>query len=379
MEQEEALRIYAYIERPSSGYPGEEVGSSQPNQIEPGAAGQWHPFSADYWYRDANSNPPTNDNSSKVTVSIEQQYYYKRGKGNNYEITVRGWLKRIYRGDLKGVPQFRVNRVIEVWNANGKSVFGPAVSSAANGNDLIFEGRLYLGERTFNVGPQQQTPLGDLAADYRSYTQGYWNGQIPSQYLDQMHMGLRFVNDLPDQCDPPVNINVNQEADICDNTVDACLVFRPCSCEGMGLYLEYAYDGQSFSSDRSVQINASADSNNTICLYDLIPTNHTNEQTRIVWRAKYVPVDSTMDETAWTTGSFNTLFVLHPHEPVPDISEAECLLLQRGTLIEPYMSETCYGSVCADTAVSNPTAEANARSCRFANNVATTEDLKGGM
>lgn len=377
MEREEALRIYAYIERPSSGYEGEEVGSSQPNQVEPGVAGQWHSFEADYWYRDANSNPPTNANSSRVTVKIEQQYYYKRGRGNNYEITVRGWLRKIHRGNLVGVPAFRVNRVIEVWDANGKSVFGPRVSNAADGNDLIFEGRIYLGERTFNVGPQQETPLGDLAADYRSYTEGYWNGKIPSVYLDQMHMGLRFVNDLPDQCDKPILKDVTQTANICDNTVDACLTFGPCSCDGMGLYLEWVYPGQTFSKKQSVQINASADSDNVICLYDLVSTNHRNYPTDVYWRAKYVPVTSTMDETPFIISQFETIFILHPHEPVPDINEAECLLLQRGALIEPYMKETCYNALgCADINVSNPDTEANARSCRIANGVATSEDMK---
>lgn len=374
---ESGLKIYSYIEVPSSGYPGEEVDSDNSAPKDPGAEGEWHPFVATYYYRDSNLLPvASNDSSSRVDVTIVQEYNYKKTLGNHYQITVRGYLTEIKRGDFRtsaGPIQHLVGRTIQVWGVNGNSVWGPT-QTYPDEEKVYFSGRLSLGEKTYDLKPGKSTPLDSLAADYRSYTTGYWTGAIPSPFLDQMHMGLMFENTLPDKCDAPSLITVTQNDDICDNTVEACLTFDACSCDGMGLVVEYMFGGDTWegakAKGQSVQIDASYVSKNTICLSGLPPTNHTKTPTILYWRAKFVPVTSDMPETEWTTGNLNMIFILAPHETVPDINPQECMNLQRGTLIDKYEQEVCYNEYgCADITVNvNSTAE-DTRSCEIINGV----------
>lgn len=368
-----SLKIYAYIEIPSAGYEGEEVGSSVPSQINPGPEGQPNQFEATYWYRD--SQMANNNSSSRVDVTIRQEYTYNKLKNNRYSIKVKGYLTRIERGRLQTsagqiVPS--PGRTIQVWGVNRQSVFGPRDTSP-NREEEIFSGNAYLGEIAYELGPGGETALADLAADYRSYTTSYWNGKdIPSEYLDQMHMGLRFVNDLPKECDPPTMISVTQADDICENTVEACVRFTPSSCEGMGLVFEYRLGNESWedakAKGRSMQVAASDTMSTTICLPDLPPTNHTKSPVILSWRAKYIPITADMPETGWTEGSFQIIFILAPHETVPDISQQECSMLQRGDLIGKYEEETCYNEYsCADMYVPNPNREADLEECKKIN------------
>lgn len=379
MQQESGLKIYSYIEVPSSGYEGEEVGSDNSAPKDPGAEGELHEFSATYFYRDSNLLPnPSNNSSSRVDVSIAQVYSYKRTVGNHYQITVSGYLTKIARGGIQtsdGAITQNPGRTIQVWGVNGNSVWGPR-NTYPNQADTYFEGRLFLGQKTYDLKPGETTPLDSLAADYRSYTTGFWNGRdIPSRFLDQMHMGLMFENTLPTECDPPKLLSVRQADDICENDVEACLTFEPCSCDGMGLRLEYMFTGDTWENanakGQQMQIDAAYESTNTICLSHLPPTNHTSAPLRLYWRAKFVPVTSDMPETKWVEGSFNMMFILAPHETVPDISPQECMQLQRGDLIPKYEAETCYNDFsCADVVAPNAM-ETDIEKCKITNGVSS--------
>lgn len=368
------LKIYGFIEIPSSGYQGEEVGSTNGTPATPGPEGQVNPFTSTYFYRDSQNG--TNSRSTRVDVTIRQEYTYKQTTGNHYHIKVKGWLTSIVRGSKNttgGAIAQNPTRTIQVWGVNGQSVFGPTASSPAS-EGTIFSGNAFLGENEYDLGPGEKTDLKALSADYRSYTTGYWTGAIPSKYLDQMHMGLMFENTLPDECDPPKLISVTQADDICENEVEACLTFEPCSCEGMALYLEYHFNGESWEDAKAKgqvwQVNASHTSRNTICLQHLPPTNHTWSPVVLYWRAKYIPVATTMPETAFVEGNSQIIFILHPHETVPDISPQECAMLQRGDLIGKYEEEVCYNEFsCADMAVKNPSREKDVEECKKVNGV----------
>lgn len=373
----EGLKISAYIEIPSSGYEGEEVGSNQETPTDPGAEGTWHEFNGTYFYRD--SQVGNNANSTRVDVVISQQYLYEKAKGNHYKVTVKGYLKSIKRGDKRGTVTCcttqNPSRTIEVFGVNGKSIFGPKVSNTSNADEVIFEGNAFLGENTYDLGPGEATPLDALSADYRNFTTGYWTGNIPSPYLDQMHMGLMFWNDLPKECDPPVLMGVTQTDDICENTVDVCLRYAPCSCEGMGLVLEYHYDGEDWSAaqakGQTYRMEASNVGSNIICLNGLPPTNHTARPVHLYFRAKFIPLTSDMPETKWVEDMVTIMFILAPHETVPDISPEECSQLQRGDLIDKYQQEVCYNySSCADMNVSNPNRDKDVENCKQVNGVA---------
>lgn len=376
----EGLKIYAFTEIPSAGYPGEEVGSSVPSRINPGPEGQPNQFEAQYFYRD--SQKADNNSSSRVDVTIRQEYTYNKLKNNRYSIKVKGYLTKIERGKLQtsnGAILPNPGRTIQVWGVNKQNVFGPR-NTYPNQAEVIFSGNAYLGEISYELGPGGETALADLACVYRSYTTGYWTGDPnrfdnpASEYLDQMHMGLRFVNDLPKECDPPEMTRVTQSDDICENTVDVCMRFSPSSCEGMGLVVQYHFKGESWDTavmkGQETQVNASDESSTTVCFYGLPPTNHTKNPTVFYWRAKYVPVTADMPETEWVEGQFNLMFILAPHETVPDIDENECSRLQRGDLIGKYEEETCYNDYsCADMTVRNPDREADVEECKKVNKV----------
>lgn len=366
----EGLQILGFIERPSSGYEGEEVGSTISTPTAPGPEGQWNQFTADYYYRDSNFDPGRNEDSSRVDVTILNEYKYEKLSGNHYKIEVRGYLTKIERGHINGSMPAYPGRTIEVWGINGKSVYGPKDTSAVRA-EVIYSGKAFLGENTYDLGPGEKTDINALSADYRSYTTNYWNGAIPSKYLDQMHMGLMFVNELPEECDPPVHIRTTQVDDICENYVDATLVFGPCSCEGMALLFEWKYRGQGWDRAQQIKIPASAYGNNRISLYQLFPTNHTWNPVVVEWRAKFVPDTSDMPETDYIEGNFQTLFILHPHETVPDISEEECLKIKRGELIGKYEQETCYNEFsCADMDVNIGRHDKDVEECKKINGVA---------
>lgn len=372
---DDALKIYGFIEIPSSGYQGEEVGSTKPAPDTPGPEGQPNQFDCTYFYRDSQNG--TNSRSTRVDVTIRQEYTYNKTSGNHYHIKVKGWLTKIVRGrkDTSGgsIAQ-NPTRTIQVWGVNGQSVFGPTASSPAS-EGTIFSGNAYLGEIEYDLKPGERTELKALSADYRSYTTGYWTGAIPSKYLDQMHMGLMFENGLPDECNPPKLINGTQTEDICENEIKAVMTFEPCSCEGMALVFEYHFNGESWADAAAKgqvrQINASNVSPNVIELQHLPPTNHTWNPVILYWRAKYIPIDSDMPETPYTEDSFQMNFILHPHETVPDIDAQECAKLQRGDLIEKYLEEVCYNEFsCADKRVNNTKRDADVEECKRINGVA---------
>lgn len=381
MQQESGLKIYSYIEVPSSGYPGEGVDSSNDAPKDPGTEGEWHDFDATYWYHDCNLlKNPTDKSSTQVNVSITQEYMYKRTLGNHYQVTVRGWLTKIDRcckNEEAGIVSPRPGRTIQVWGVNGNSVWGPTETVTSNEGN-IFSGKLFLGQNTYDLKPGEKTPLDSLSADYRSYTTGYWapGGPIPSSFLDQMHMGLMFENTLPTECDPPKIVTITQEDDICENEVTACLIFAPCSCDGMGLRLEYMFPGDTWENAKAkgqyVEIPASYETSNRVCLYNLPPTNHTNNVLAMNWRAKFYPIESDMPETKWTTEQLEMMFILAPHETVPDISPEECLKLQRGDLIPKYETETCYNELsCADVTVQTDSRVTATQGCKIVNGVSS--------
>lgn len=359
MESEPKLRIYGDFEFESGGYEGEEHGSDRAKNeaIDPGEAGMPHEYIGHYFYRDSNELPGTDTRSSKVNVEIRQVYTWNRAKGNHFQINVKSYLTSIVRSWLVttgGKIERDPARVISVFDANGQVRFGPR-TSYINVAEEIFKGNIYLGETDYDLGPASSTPTQYLVK-YQNYTYGLWDEAgrpVPSEFLDQIRMGLAFVNNLPAECDPPQFISANQTDNICENTVDACLTFAPCTCEGMALVLEYILPGQDWNSvsDRGqvIQQYASWETNNVVCIDNLPPTNHINEPMILTFRAKYIPLDNEMPETKWTTESIQLIFVLAPHETVPDISQQECVALGRGELIDKYNQEVCYNEFsCAD-------------------------------
>lgn len=361
---EEALQARGWVEIVYGGYNGEEKGagnSLDPQFVDVPMQGE---LTVDYFYRDTNYavNSPTlnlNNSSSRVDVKMKTSWDATRGENNIYNIHTETYILSIARSDKReslAPIAYNPTRTINVSGTVG-TVLTNLISSPAN-TGVIWSGNKLVSSNDYKVKPGQAVSPNELSAFYLNYTTGYWNppptpSNTPSPFVDGMRMGVQFKNNLPDRCDDPVLSSVTQTPDICENEIEACFSFAPCSCTGMGLRFEYHYDGESWEMAKGagqiVDMPASSTSLNTFCLQHLPPTNHTNNPVIIYWRAKYYPITAEMPETDWATGDVDMVFILHPHETVPDISPQECSKLERGELIENYESETCYNEFsCAD-------------------------------
>lgn len=381
---EQGLQARGWVDI-SGGYKGEEHGilsgfsasyvEAQPQQEIP----------VSFYYRDSQTGD--NANSTRVVVDMIARWNYERIANNSYKVTTEAWLTGIRRDDKRGnvpccggqIP----SRHIQVYDASGKIVWGPKETNISL-VEQIMSGKVYLGKREYILKPQTATSGNELMCHFFNYTTGYWSPQKDDpQYRDDMYMGVQFYNPLPLECDPPVMISSTQTEDICENAIEACVKFGPCSCDGMGLVFQYKFNNDSWENAiarwQYRELNASSTSPMTICLPGLPPTNHTNQPMIFNWRAKYVPITSDMPETEWVYGSMQMLFILAPHETVPDIDPTECMMLGRGDLIDKYNQEVCYNEYsCADMSVTNPNRDKDVAACKKVNGVLDTQ-TKGGI
>lgn len=358
---EEALQARGWIQITQPGYRGEEIdarGDLTENFQNVPLSGS---ATVKYRYRDTNyatdsTTVDLNNSSSRVVVTMKTTWAAEKGSNNRYNIHTETYILSIVREDKReslAPISYNPTRTINVSGTVGNVLKNLVSSPAATGT--IWTGNQPVSINDYKVNPGQEVSPNELSATYLNYTTGYWSpgNALPSPFVDEMIMGVQFKNNLPDECDPPMLIGVTQTDDICENVVEACLRFAPCSCEGMGMRLEYHFDGESWGDAKGlgqvVEINASNVSTNTVCLSRLPPTNHTNMPVILYWRAKYYPITVEMPETDWTEDNFDMMFILHPHETVPDINPTECSYLDRGELIGKYESEVCYNQFsCAD-------------------------------
>lgn len=360
----EGLQVRGWVEITQGGYAGEEKGVSSGLTGSFTDAEDVGETTATYYYRDSNllegQLPNLNNSSSQVDVKMKTKWSAKKGSNNHIIVDTETFILSISRCCKRNNPPISYNptRTINVSGTRG-NVLRDLVSSPAS-EGVIWSGNKSLGKNTYDIAPGKEVSPNELSATYLNYTTGFWSpgNPLPSQFVDEMKMGVQFKNNLPDECAPPALLQVEQTDDICENEVEACLIFAPCSCEGMGLHLEYRFDTESWEdavgSGQVVEQNALNNANNVVCLQHLPPTNHTGSPVVFYWRVKYYPITSDMPETTVVNGNFEMIFILHPHETVPDITPQECAKLQRGDLIGKYEEETCYNEFsCADLPMIN--------------------------
>lgn len=371
----DGLQARGWVEITQGGYYNEDRGVCIDGQCFQGATnsavnvpfkdvGETGEMTVTYNYRD--SNYPGNDHvydlnksSSRVDVTMKTTWQASKGSNNTYivkSITSLIKLERCCKNESLGAISYNPTRTINLTGTLG-NVIKNLINSPAN-TGVFWSGNMKVSEDTYTIKPGEQVSPNQLTCVYLNYSTGRWSpGQpLPNIHVDEMRMGVQFKNNLPDRCDPPALMSVTQTDDICENNVEACLRFAPCSCEGMGIRLEYRFDGESWEDAHGLGQYVEREASNiapfNICLDKLPPTNHTAQPVILYWRAKYYPITATMPETEWTSGNFDMMFILAPHETVPDISPQECSYLERGELIGKYEQETCYNDTsCADMVV----------------------------
>lgn len=344
-----------------------------------------------YTYRD--SNTEQNSRSSETTITIRTTWKATLDAENVVHINTKtyivdvtrnpypegssgptGSLKRdiyVFRPGTCGVSQSKWTvKDIPVWHS-GRIYGVPA-----------FPAFIYENNYTLAPGKESGTQSAIVVRGLVSGYTGYLCVNYTNKWLDALEMGFQFRNNLPTDLPIPVHTGTAQTPDICENQVQADLTFEAPPIEGAELYLEYRYEGQGWSEDRSVSRLASRGMPVTVSLYNLIPTNHTKEPVIVYWRAKYRPVTVKMVESDWAYGQTQVMYVPAPNMTVPDITAMECSAITRGDYIEPWTEEQCYNEFsCADQEDLRGQIEAKNdeenRECRITNGVATEEDLKG--
>lgn len=334
------------------------------------------------WYLYSDSNSARNSQSTRVKVYITNEYDISYDSQNNMVLDVATRVDKIERA------QYRGNAAIP--SGAGRSIFlyapdapNKVLWSVRNDNvntSHTINVNYTLPKRTGIVlAPGQSTNLGTVL--YWNVVTGYepYLGR-PSIYTDAMEMGLVFQNNMPTELEPPVLLDVVQVPDICENYVDSVMTFKGPIISGVKLHLEWGYESEPVNA-HVVEMDGSKGVNLDVILYQLAPTNHTDRPRSIKWRAKWMPTTAKIKESEWSEGTYQIMFILHPHETVPDISGLECSAISKGELLPRYESEVCYSEdACAD--LPNVRDKLLARlkeknkDCRIMNGVATAEDLK---
>lgn len=310
--------------------------------------------SSEYWYRDSNTG--INARSSETHVFFNTKWHADLDEYNVFHIHTETYLTKVERiarpsgssGDVPGP-----GRSIFAYRPGAPCSIGSAQwnhrSIPYNFNGIVFEGSVLIGVADYAI-PPAKTSGYQSACTYRNNTDGYEYCLCQdSQFTDAMVLGFQFRNNLPAELPKPVWSDTIQYPDICENYMDVELVFSPLQVSGAELYVEYRYEGQDWSSDRSVISMVTRGAPTHVLLYGIVPTNHTNRPQKLYWRAKYRPVRVQMEEGDWLYGETQIGFIPAPNMTVPDISVEECTSIGKGDLIPPYTEEQCYAeTACAD-------------------------------
>lgn len=362
------------------GYPGEHTAADP-------AYGNWVEVpeghgSITTWYEYADSNSMNNDNSSILRVYVTNEYDISYDDENNMVLNVTTTADRMERR-MNGNPHIggTANRDVAIMAPDGSK----RVLWRMNNLNIAVAGTINIGftlpARTgIKLAPGESTNLGTF--EFWNIGTGYGTIGVCNVWADNFQMGLMFQNNMPTKLDPPVLLGVTQTPDICENFVDGVMTFQGPSMNGVKLHLEWGYDGQDVSTN-VIELPGNKGVDINVLLSQLVPTNHTWNPININWRAKWMPTTAKVEESDWSQGSWQVMFILHPHETVPDISKQECNAISKGELLPRYESEVCYSEwSCADQPnirdkLLEKMKQEN-KECRIMNGVATTEDLQGG-
>lgn len=175
----------------SGGYDGEQTGV-EPNDTS------WHTTddtsgssTAEYYYRD--SYNATNANSSRVVVTVRDDWTASINSRNQLTLTITTTITNIRRDDFRGINNTNPNRNIYIRRYNGGPVIWTVSDPATYAHDL--GNNISLGTYTLTLEPGQGATGSSIY--YRSVTIGHDNDPVPNDYCDEMAIGIEFKNILP--------------------------------------------------------------------------------------------------------------------------------------------------------------------------------------
>lgn len=178
----------------SGGYPGEAIG------IDEGTYAEWTPCpdsgTAVSYYYYTDSNVPNNENSSRVTFKITDDWNASVDGSGNLTVRVRTTVNSIVRGNIRGNPNLgsTATRGIDIKRDAGSSpVWSVRNNSIATAATLATN--ITVSEYTFTIAPGRELSRGTLYI--KNFVTGHEGDPVPSQYIDELWGGVAFKNSTP--------------------------------------------------------------------------------------------------------------------------------------------------------------------------------------
>lgn len=177
----------------SGGFPGEDTGvlSGDTN---------WHTTSemsgtatAQYYYRDADYPHVDNANSSRVVITIKDEWTATIDRHNNLTIHANTTIENLVRDDLKGTLPTIPRHIYIKQDQNGQAFLDKI--DPVNTVHNIIDAPLVLPEFVFTLAPGEGMERSTVW--FRSTTSGNEDLPIPNIYTDIISIGVRFKNILP--------------------------------------------------------------------------------------------------------------------------------------------------------------------------------------
>lgn len=304
--------------------------------------------SFEYNWRD--SNYALNSVSQRGVAHATTTWTSQQLEGNVLRVTATVTIDHIYRDDVRGNPDLRIYRRMAIKNAETNATLwiqNGASPINRNGVGTVMNTPVSI-TRTFDILPQQ-TSVTTYIAKIRNWcstsTGGNFNGAGENSgielYVDEMAIGAEFRNSLPNKFNPPVLRTIDQVRDICEDVVDANMIFEGPTLANGKIEVQWRLEGQDWNDSRkAVASGTVGEVVEDLWLEDLPPRN-----TKIYWRARWVGAEY-LEPSDWVYGDFETLWFPAPNQTVPDITDQDCARIGRGELIDEITSsDQVYGWV----------------------------------
>lgn len=279
-----------------------------------------------YFYSDSDSGK--NYNSTRVTVSILDEWHAELQSDNSFIITVTSYLTSIVRHYRQGYAG-SVKRRIRFKQYPSDSNWLYDKTTDVNAVETIFSGKQLIGTKTHQLWPEgtpnkpSESYTGSIY--YRSNTSPYGdNTTPPSPYVDEFYFGLNYKNTLPRKLHPPVVYQIDQYPDIChyQAIVDFLISMDDIPSGDTDTHTVHLQVSADSAFTAPMDFYASATRGDDGMTYFGIVDVSLKPATTYYYRVQLNQPDNY--ETDWRTGSFTTIAVIKPKEVAPEFSETDC-------------------------------------------------------
>lgn len=234
---------------------------------------------ASYFYRDSNTAPFTDANSSRVITSVTNSWTASISDTNVLTINLHTTINSIARDDIRGSDQNTPGRTIDVYNSSGTKVFGTYTDTQVHVAHSI-SGEIAVGDTVIVLQPGQNASLSALQLH---------NQTVGGSSYDDIGIGVRFRNTLPAPTTYRLHYDANggtgAPADQTNTTGETSQVFTVASGQPTwGLYKFLGWSNTRYTDSRT-EADVDYESGDTITLTQSSPT----KTIYAVWMMDYRP------------------------------------------------------------------------------------------